>query len=567
MAQRKPAPQVGVVMGSDSDWDVMQHAAAQLGALGVPYEARVVSAHRMPDDMFEYAAAAPRGLRAIIAGAGGAAHLPGMLAAKTLVPVLGVPVPSKYLHGEDSLLSIVQMPKGIPVATFAIGEAGAANAGLFAVALIAATDAAVASRLAAFRARQTGAARAMRVPPPRASAPMPASRPDPGWASSAAGSSAGCSAWPRKASVTASPCSTPGRTARPAAWRIVIARADYLDTAALNEIAAQCRAATTEFENVPAAALEFLARSARVAPAAMSVAIAQDRIREKPSWPDTAFASCRSQRCATKRMRAASTPRSSRASSRPRASATTARDRRRCPRSTRWPRRWPRCATHRASSSAGWISRARCPSSSDATPPGARPHGPRPRIGIATASSTRPSPGAHRRGLAEKAHAIAVGVAEALDYVGVLCVELFVTRAGELLVNEIAPRPHNSGHYTIDSCVTSQFEQQARRGGGAASPLGATTNTHPRSWVNLLGDIWYDADGVVARPRVDAVLRTAAPSCICTARRNRAADARWATSRASATHSTPRSRPRASQDRRCASRTRAARRGAARVDA
>src|SRR5690348_12678591 len=145
MAQRKPAPQVGVVMGSDSDWDVMQHAAAQLSALGVAFEARVVSAHRMPDDMFEYAeAAAGRGLRAIIAGAGGAAHLPGMLAAKTLVPVLGVPVPSKYLRGEDSLLSIVQMPKGIPVATFAIGEAGAANAGLFAAALIAVTDAALA---------------------------------------------------------------------------------------------------------------------------------------------------------------------------------------------------------------------------------------------------------------------------------------------------------------------------------------------------------------------------------------------------------------------------------------
>jgi 5-(carboxyamino)imidazole ribonucleotide mutase len=166
MAQRKPAPQVGVVMGSDSDWEIMQHAAAQLAALGVTYEARVVSAHRMPDDMFEYAEnAAARGLRAIIAGAGGAAHLPGMLAAKTTVPVLGVPVPSRYLRGEDSLLSIVQMPKGIPVATFAIGEAGAANAGLFAAALIAGTDAALARRLSAFRVKQTEAARAMRVPP------------------------------------------------------------------------------------------------------------------------------------------------------------------------------------------------------------------------------------------------------------------------------------------------------------------------------------------------------------------------------------------------------------------
>ncbi len=166
MAQRKAAPLVGVVMGSDSDWEIMRHAVAQLEAFGVPYEARVLSAHRMPDDMFEYAEdAAPRGVRAIIAGAGGAAHLPGMLAAKTPVPVLGVPVPSKYLRGEDSLHSIVQMPKGIPVATFAIGEAGAANAGLFAVAMLAATDPVLAKRLAAFRAKQTAAARAMRVPP------------------------------------------------------------------------------------------------------------------------------------------------------------------------------------------------------------------------------------------------------------------------------------------------------------------------------------------------------------------------------------------------------------------
>jgi 5-(carboxyamino)imidazole ribonucleotide mutase len=167
MAQRKSvAPLVGVVMGSESDWDTLRHAAAQLDAFGVPYEARVLSAHRTPDDMFEYAEdAQPRGLRCIVAGAGGAAHLPGMLASKTTVPVLGVPVPSKYLRGEDSLFSIVQMPKGIPVATFAIGEAGAANAGLFAVAMLAATDPALARKLTAFRVKQTTTARAMSVPP------------------------------------------------------------------------------------------------------------------------------------------------------------------------------------------------------------------------------------------------------------------------------------------------------------------------------------------------------------------------------------------------------------------
>ena len=166
MGQRKIATLVGVVMGSESDWDTMRHAAMQLDAFGIAYEARVLSAHRMPDDMLEYAEdAGPRGLRCIIAGAGGAAHLPGMLASKTAVPVLGVPVPSKYLRGEDSLFSIVQMPKGIPVATFAIGEAGAANAGLFAVALLAGTDLAIARKLATFRLKQTNAARAMRVPP------------------------------------------------------------------------------------------------------------------------------------------------------------------------------------------------------------------------------------------------------------------------------------------------------------------------------------------------------------------------------------------------------------------
>ena len=155
-AANSTAPLVGIVMGSRSDWETMQHAAAKLEALGVPHEVRVVSAHRTPDVLFEYAAsAAGRGLRAIIAGAGGAAHLPGMLASKTAVPVLGVPVQSKALNGMDSLLSIVQMPAGIPVATFAIGNAGAANAALFAAAMLAHNHPAIAAALDAFRAKQT----------------------------------------------------------------------------------------------------------------------------------------------------------------------------------------------------------------------------------------------------------------------------------------------------------------------------------------------------------------------------------------------------------------------------
>lgn len=156
---------IGVVMGSSSDWDVMQHAVNVLKEFGIPFEAQVVSAHRMPDEMFSYAQTArARGLRGIIAGAGGAAHLPGMIAAKTIVPVFGVPVPSKYLRGEDSLLSIVQMPKGIPVNTFAIGEAGAGNAALAAIAMLATTDTVIAEKLEAFRAKQTQAAREMYLP-------------------------------------------------------------------------------------------------------------------------------------------------------------------------------------------------------------------------------------------------------------------------------------------------------------------------------------------------------------------------------------------------------------------
>jgi len=159
------APLVGIVMGSDSDWEVMQHASRRLAEFDVPHESRVVSAHRTPDLLFRYAEEARgRGLRCIIAGAGGAAHLPGMLAAKTTLPILGVPVASAQLQGLDSLLSIVQMPAGVPVATFAIGPAGAHNAGLFAVALLAVSDTALARRLGDFRAAQTDRVLALKLP-------------------------------------------------------------------------------------------------------------------------------------------------------------------------------------------------------------------------------------------------------------------------------------------------------------------------------------------------------------------------------------------------------------------
>lgn len=164
-AHPSPTLQVGVIMGSSSDWEIMKHAVMLLSEFDVTYETRVISAHRMPDDMAEYGAHAQgRGLRAIIAGAGGAAHLPGMMAALTPVPVFGVPVPSRYLHGEDSLFSIVQMPKGIPVATFAIGEAGAINAALHVIANLATVDPPLRSKLLAYRARQTEAARQTVLP-------------------------------------------------------------------------------------------------------------------------------------------------------------------------------------------------------------------------------------------------------------------------------------------------------------------------------------------------------------------------------------------------------------------
>jgi len=159
-------PRIGLVMGSNSDWDVMRHAADMLEQFGVRFESRVVSAHRTPDLLFEYAdTARENGLACIIAGAGGAAHLPGMLAAKTTLPVLGVPVPSRYLKGMDSLLSIVQMPRGVPVATFAIGEAGAANAALYAIGILAITDDNLAGQLEKFREDQQEMVHAMQLPP------------------------------------------------------------------------------------------------------------------------------------------------------------------------------------------------------------------------------------------------------------------------------------------------------------------------------------------------------------------------------------------------------------------
>src|SRR5260364_50171 len=293
MPDTQPRPFISVVMGSVSDWTVMKRAVEMLRHFDVRVETRVISAHRMPDQMFAYAQSAQeRGLAAIIAGAGGAAHLPGMLAAKTTAPVLGVPIPGPHLQGIDALHSIVQMPKGIPVAAFAIGEAGAANAALFAIAMLGRAFPALARQLDAFRQQQTEKACAMTLPPVSARAAQsefsrlhvrisyahPAHRlaghtrrrpvrPHVLFCRAAAGIS--------RLRVRSRPSLHRGRCRGCASVR------GYEDEAALVEFGQRCAAISTEFENIPAHCLEFLARLACVRPGAHCLAIAQDRAAEK----------------------------------------------------------------------------------------------------------------------------------------------------------------------------------------------------------------------------------------------------------------------------------------------
>ena len=514
--RKTAAPLVGVVMGSDSDWDVMQHAAAQLDALRHRRTRRAsLSAHRMPDDMFAYAEdARPRGLRFIIAGAGGAAHLPGMLAAKTTVPVLGVPVPSKYLRGEDSLLSIVQMPKGIPVATFAIGEAGAANAGA-----VRGRDPRGdrcrrrASKLAAFRVQADGDARARCACRPRHDG-VTTRRADP--AGRMAGAAGRRPARPHVLHGRAEPGlqgrgARPGqRRARPGASPTGTSHADYLDTRGLARArgARAARRRPSSRTCRPPRSSSSRAR-ARVTPTAASVAIAQDRIREKtflsrPRLRRRAVSRCCERRADAARCgrRAPARHRQERAHGLRRQGTDPRRTRRR--RRARRVRRWAR---RRACSRSSSTSRAKCRSSSRA----------RARRDVDVAGRREPAsrrhprrldrPGARAGRRSRRARATSPRASPtALDYRGVLCVEMFVTRDGALLVNEIAPRPHNSGHYTIDACVTSQFEQQARVLAGL--PLGDPRQHDAAVMVNLLGDLWFDdAQRARASPTGPRVLR------------------------------------------------------------
>ena len=503
-------PLVGVVMGSSSDWATMRHASELLSEFGIVHETRVVSAHRTPEAMYDYARSArDRGVRCIIAGAGGAAHLPGMLAASTTVPVLGVPVPSRHLQGLDSLYSIVQMPKGVPVATFAIGDAGAANVALFAVAMLADGDARVvvaARRLPCLLARAGGgddapAAVTRPIGPTGPTGPTGPILP-PATIGVLGGGQLG-----RMFAIAARAMGYRMIALDPdadAPVRHVVDEhlvAPYDDPGALDDMAARCAVVTTEFENPPAAALERLAARTVVAPDPHAVAIAQDRRPRKRSSKGSGCPSGRTPPVTSDddlhaAVAAVGLP----------AILKSAR--------LGYDGKGQRRVDSVAEVAAAFAELGRVPCVLEALLPLEL------ELSVVAARSLtgefRAFPvaeNAHADGildltvvparvsaaLADEAVTIAHRIAEALDYRGVFAVELFVV-GGRLLVNELAPRPHNSGHWTLDACRTSQFEQQVRAVCGL--PLGDTALDSPVAMLNVLGDAWAGGDaGLAGRAR------------------------------------------------------------------
>jgi len=492
-------------MGSESDWAVMQHAVQMLEEFGVPYEARVVSAHRTPDDMFSYAkTAASRGLQLIIAGAGGAAHLPGMIASKTMLPVLGVPVTSRSLGGLDSLLSIAQMPKGIPVATFAVGEAGAANAALFAIAVLANDNATLARKLSAFRTRQRARVKAMKLPAVKKTAAARKEMIGPGaWLGLLGGGQLG-----RMFTMAAQSMGykvmvlDPGSDSPAGSVADEHVQADYTDSKALAQVAGRCAAATTEFENVPAESLRMLSEHCVVSPAASSVAIAQDRIREKSTLRDYGFSVAPF------------------AVIRSRADLADPEIESLLPGILKVSRfgydgkGQIRVASRDSLEDAfDKLQQEACvlekflPLETELSVVVARgfggdvvtfPVSENQHVGGILDISIAPS--RVSGDIARQVSQTAIDLSKRLDYRGVLCVEYFVVDRGRIVVNEIAPRPHNSGHYTIDACSTSQFEQQVRV--MCSLPLGETAMFCPAVMLNLLGDVW-----AAGEPQWDKVLR------------------------------------------------------------
>ncbi len=502
-------PLIGLVTGSDSDWPVLQAAARILKEHGVPYEAQVVSAHRTPDLLFEYAATArERGLRAIIAGAGGAAHLPGMVAAKTTLPVLGVPIPSRHLKGMDSMLSIVQMPKGVPVATFAIGEAGAANAALFAVSLLSvaqdgdapatgssSTTSAPASEIGCWhcnwRSRHDPATRHPRH---------------------AGGGQLGryfVMAAHRLGYKVVVLDPDPASIAGAAADHHIVA--PYDDQTALLELASRCEAISCEFENVPAATLALLEKQKPVRPAASAVRVCQDRREEK------AFLRGADIPVAPYLALLPEEPIPAQASELFPAILKTARE------GYDGKGQWQvsnldELATALAASGVPCVLEKRLALEGEfaltlaRSPSGAISALPLVQNWHSGGILDQTRSPANVPVLESEAKGIAEHIIAALDYVGVLTVEFFLVE-GRLLVNELAPRPHNSGHPSLDNAACSQFELQVRA--LCDLPLPEQIAVRPALLINLLG-----ISGSTAPPTGPPCWRCPACSCTSTARAN-----------------------------------------------
>ena len=492
---------VAIIMGSQSDWATMRHAAETLDALGVSHDTRIVSAHRTPDRLYEFAKGAKAaGYKIIIAGAGGAAHLPGMAAALTPLPVFGVPVESKALSGQDSLLSIVQMPAGIPVGTLAIGRAGAVNAALLAAAVLALVrpGARQAARLLPRRADREGRRRAFR----RAMTALPARcRRARRSASSAAASSGACWRWPPRASATAPSSSSRRPTARPRSSPTGRSSPPMTIRRRSPNWQRLSAVVTYEFENVPVAAATPLA-AGRPGLAAAQGAGGQPGPAGRKALPErhrhihSGFPSCGQRRRPgvgalrlRRQRRAEDLPHGLRRQG----PARVPRFRRRRRRHLR--RHGRRAADPRSRWSAfereiSVIAARGRDGALAAYDPAENVH----RDGILHTSTV---PAAVSPATAELACRNAFAILEALDYVGVVGVEFFALGDGSLLVNEIAPRVHNSGHWTEAACAVSQFEQHIRAIAGL--PLGDTARHSDCVMENLIGDDVERAHGPARR--------------------------------------------------------------------
>ena len=513
-AKPSGAPKIGIIMGSQSDWPTMRHTAEVLDALEVPYEARIVSAHRTPDRLVDYAKTAKgRGLRVIVAGAGGAAHLPGMAAAMTPLPVLGVPVESRTLKGQDSLLSIVQMPGGVPVGTLAIGKAGAINAGLMGAAILAlkrSRACGASGRVAP--APDRGRGRSARGHPGMSAAPKAPLPPGPLPPGSVIGMLGGgqlgrmtALAAARLGYHTHVLCPEPDSPTAKVTDRSTLS--SYTDFAALDRFAAAVDVVTYEFENIPIACVRHLAERVAVHPGPKALAICQDRLAEKRFVTDLGIgcAPFRPISCAEElHMRAEelglpSVLKTARmgydGKGQAMLKAPSALD-------TAW-------ATVGAKADKGGeapcILEGFVDFAFEASVIAARGadgsvvcYDPAHNVHRDHILHTSTVPAPLTQAQTGEAISIATALVEGMDLIGLLAVELFVTKSGALLVNEMAPRPHNSGHWTMEGAPTSQFEQLVRAVTGL--PLGPTDRYGDAVMTNLIGEEAHDWPSLLAEP-------------------------------------------------------------------